>query len=254
VFDAGLGELFVVRVAGGVLNDDALASVDYAAEHLGASLLVVMGHSQCGAIAAAAAAPDQPLTPNLRALLARLEPAVTSARAETRGGDVVALAVKANALRTLADARSRSALLRELEHEGRFAMLGCVYDVASGDLEWLAERRDGAMQADPRAATAGAGGAAEADGSPGAVTTRPRPVPQHGCAAPPPPAPAGETSPHAERDGARPPGARAVPDTGDAPAADAVAPRATWRDPLVLVGALGVLSLVAAALLAIRRR
>lgn len=139
VFDAGLGELFVLRVAGNTLNDDVLASVEYAAGHTGASLLVVMGHSRCGAIQAASEHPEgSELSPHMRALLARLEPSVAQARAEgDRGTDLVARAVRANVLRTVAETRSRSALLRQLEAEGRFAVLPAVYDLATGDLSWL---------------------------------------------------------------------------------------------------------------------
>jgi carbonic anhydrase len=139
IFDAGLGELFVIRVAGNTLNDDVLASIEYAAAHTGASMLVVMGHTRCGAVTAAAEHPaEQQLSPNLRALLGRLEPSVEKARASGKQGqDLVELAIRANVHRTLAEARSRSALLRSLEHEGRFAMLPVVYDLASGDLTWL---------------------------------------------------------------------------------------------------------------------
>ncbi|MBL8731209.1 MAG: hypothetical protein JNN13_02435 [Planctomycetes bacterium] len=149
VFDAGLGELFVIRIAGNVLNDDALASIEYAAGHAGTSLLVVMGHSKCGAISAAAADPaGTELSPNLRALLTRLEPSVAAARAKG-GKDVVDLAVRGNALRAVAEARSRSSLLRQLEAEGRFTMLAAVYDIASGDLEWLKDKNDLAISGRP---------------------------------------------------------------------------------------------------------
>ncbi len=152
IFDAGLGELFVIRIAGNTVNDDALASIEYAAGHLGASLLIVMGHTKCGAVAAAAQHPEgQELSPNLRQLLLRIEPSVAAARAEAKGRDVVDLAVRANALRAVSEARSRSAALRELEHAGRFTMLGCVYDIASGDVEWL---KDGGDHA-PAVASAG---------------------------------------------------------------------------------------------------
>jgi carbonic anhydrase len=255
VFDAGLGELFVVRIAGGVLNDDALASIDYAASHLGASLLVVMGHTQCGAVAGAAASPEQrELTPNLRALLTRLEPAVAAARATARGRDVVELAVRGNARRALAEARARSAVVRDLERDGRLALLGCVYDVASGDLEWLPEARDVATpehgpattaptERAPRAQAAAHGGVALADGGHASAGT-------HEPAAAP--APAGEVAPRAHAAGT------AADEHEEAHAATSPVPagesRTPWRDPVVLVGGLGVLSLIAAALLAMRRR
>ncbi|MBK8099416.1 MAG: hypothetical protein IPK26_20095 [Planctomycetes bacterium] len=157
LFDAGLGELFVVRVAGNAIDDDGLASIEYAAAHTGASLLVVLGHSACGAITAAADAPHDPHhTTNLRALLQRLEPAVERARASGKTGrDLVELAVRGNAMRALVEARSRSALLRQLERDGKFAMLAAVYDLASGDVEWLKDGEASADVAEPPAAPGG---------------------------------------------------------------------------------------------------
>ncbi|MCC6990897.1 MAG: hypothetical protein IT181_17960 [Acidobacteria bacterium] len=151
VFDAGLGELFVVRIAGNLVTDDVLASVEYAAVHTGASLLVVMGHTRCGAITAAAKTEhDENLTPNMRALLAGLEPAVERVRRPGQSeADLVDLAVRANVLRTATEITSRSTLLKTLEERGRFAVLPTVYDIASGDLTWLKETDDTADMAAP---------------------------------------------------------------------------------------------------------
>jgi len=137
VFDAGLGELYVVRVAGYALTDEALASIEFAAGELGASLLLVMGHDRCEPIRAAADDPqNKSLTPNQRALLRRLEPTVAAAR-HGHARSVASMASRLQAQRTLDEARSRSALLRTLEQNGRFAMLPCFYDVGAGDLHWL---------------------------------------------------------------------------------------------------------------------
>jgi carbonic anhydrase len=155
VFDAGLGELFVIRVAGNTINDDVLASIEYAAAHTGASLLVVMGHTRCGAVTAAAGHPEgQQLSSAMRALLARIEPSVEKVRPSgATGSDLVELAVRTNVQRAVAEARSRSAILRQLEDEGRFAMLPTVYDIATGDLEWLKDTSDHTEAAPPAAPT-----------------------------------------------------------------------------------------------------
>jgi len=139
VFDAGLGELCVIRVAGNVVNDDILASIEHAATHTGASLLIVMGHTECGTITAAANfTEDQQLSPNMRALFGLLEPSVQRVRDQaTSPQDLVELAVKANVLRTAVEVQSRSRILRSLEQKGRFAVLPTIYDIASGDLIWL---------------------------------------------------------------------------------------------------------------------
>ena len=143
VFDQGLGELFVVRLSGNTLSDTALATIEYAAGQLGASLLVVMGHTECAAIAAAAEHPaGQNLSPNQRALLLRLEPSIEAARQQGKGRSLTDLAMRGHVLRTAQEARSRSALLRQLEQAGRFAVLGTVYDTASGDLEWLKDQAE----------------------------------------------------------------------------------------------------------------
>lgn len=146
VFDAGLGELFVIRVAGNAINDDVLASIEYAASHTGASLLVVMGHTRCGALTAAAQHPEgHQLSTSMRALLARLEPSVEKVRRNgQKGPELVELAIRANVQRAVAEARSRSAILRELEHAGNFAMLPVVYDIASGDVTWLKDAGEAA--------------------------------------------------------------------------------------------------------------
>ncbi len=145
IFDAGLGELFVIRQAGNVLNDDVLASIEYAAAHTGSPLLVVLGHSSCGAVTAAAAHGDDPhLSVNLRALFERLAPAVERARHDgASADDLVALAVRANVQRFVVQARQQSVILRELEHQGRFTMLPAVYDLPTGDIEWLKEASPG---------------------------------------------------------------------------------------------------------------
>ena len=80
VFDESLGRLFVVRVAGNVAGPDELASLEYAAEHLGTRFLLVLGHASCGAVGAATS-PDDP-TPNLASLLKEIRPAVDVARAK----------------------------------------------------------------------------------------------------------------------------------------------------------------------------
>jgi carbonic anhydrase len=164
VFDAGLGELCVIRTAGGVLNDDVLASIEHAAARTGASLLVAMGHTRCDAIAAAAANPEhQHLATNLRALLSRLEPSVEKSRARGASGDaLVDLAARANVLRLLAEARTRSAVVRQLEREGRLALLPAIYDTTAGDLTWLDEEPAGHV---------------ETHAAPGGETTAPRAAP-----------------------------------------------------------------------------
>ncbi|MCR9245335.1 MAG: hypothetical protein NXI31_09905 [bacterium] len=170
VFDSGLGELLVIRVAGGVVTENVLASIEQAASRTGASLLIVMGHTRCDTMAAAANQPaDKEMSPNMRALLARLEPSVAAAR---QGGKasietIVERAVTANVHRTVQEVRSRSSILRELEHRGRFAVLPTVYDVASGNLTWLKEQAATGDQPAAAAPHGETGGHGHGDGAHG---------------------------------------------------------------------------------------
>ena len=139
IFDAGLGELFVVRVAGNVINEDVLASLEYAALHTGAPLIVIMGHSGCGAVKAAI---DQhateSLSENLNALLQRLAPAVKAARQQTNAPEqLLVQAVRANVLQSCGLARKQSELLRHLEAQGYLSIVPAIYQLQSGDIEWL---------------------------------------------------------------------------------------------------------------------
>ncbi len=156
LFDCGLGEIFVVRVAGNVLNDDVQASIEYAVEHTGASVVLVLGHAHCGAVKAACGArgnKSQHLGPNLDRLIARIAPAVDLAHAEHHGGDaLVERAVELNVLGTLTALRASSHVVHELEHTGQLAVLGAVYQLDSGELKWL---REGETPAAPAAEPGG---------------------------------------------------------------------------------------------------
>jgi carbonic anhydrase len=137
VFDESLGRLFVIRVAGNVAGPDEIASIEYAAEHVGTRLLLVLGHASCGGVAAAMS-PEDP-TVNLATLLKDIRPAVDAAKA--KGADAAHLsaeAVKENVRLQLKNVTARSELLKKLVDEGKFGTAGGVYDLASGKVEWLA--------------------------------------------------------------------------------------------------------------------
>lgn len=140
LFDAGLGEVFVIRVAGNVLNDSVQASIEYAVEHTGAPLVMVLGHSRCGAVTVAAGAGghESDLGPNLRQLVARMTPAVEKARAEHFDGDaLVERAIELNVLAVMAELSGKSEIVQRLVGTGQLAMVGAVYQLDSGDLKWL---------------------------------------------------------------------------------------------------------------------
>lgn len=137
VFRQGLGDLFVERIAGNVAMSGMIASAEYAVEHLGVHVLVVLGHHKCGAVAAAV---DQvtspspaPLTKDLSRLVDEIEPAVLSAQAKLApGGDLAHDAVHANARLAAQNLVERSKLLRDAVRSGELTIVVAVYDLATG--------------------------------------------------------------------------------------------------------------------------
>src|SRR5262249_31644280 len=137
--DLGIGDTFNARVAGNVVNEDILGSMEFACKVAGAKLILVMGHTACGAIKGAI---DNVQLGNLTGLLAKIRPAVDATdykgdRAATNYGFVDAVARKHVEL-TVADIRRRSPVLAELESSGALKMVGGMYDLASGRLDLLA--------------------------------------------------------------------------------------------------------------------
>jgi carbonic anhydrase len=135
VFGQGLGDLFVVRVAGNVANAISIASLEYAAEHLGVRLIVVLGHERCGAVAAAVQGGKLP--GHLPALMAALQPAVATGR--IHDGDPVEGAMRANVELTAAHLRTCSPILSELAAKGELKIVGARYDLDTGLVEWPEE-------------------------------------------------------------------------------------------------------------------
>ncbi len=139
VFDLGLGEIFVVRVAGNVPDPLVLGSIEYGAEHLKAPLVVVLGHTRCGAVTAAVEAEGSP-EGNIGAILREIAPSVAQARKEAPGkekGDLVEAAVVGNATRVAAGLAGRSAVLHELAKEGKIRIVAAEYDLDSGKVVLL---------------------------------------------------------------------------------------------------------------------
>lgn len=173
LFDAGLGELVVIRSPGNTLTDNALASIEQAATTFGSSLLVVLGHEQCDVVLTATRAEGRTdLSASMRHLLQRIEPSVAKARASGAGRDVASRTTALHAERMVNEARSRSSILRELEGSGRFAMLASVYDLKTGDITWVKDRAPG----DPTARGDDDGHGSSAHGNSGhaAAPTKPR--------------------------------------------------------------------------------
>lgn len=134
LFDQTLGEIFVVRVAGNVIDPTVLGSIEYAAEHLGSSLLVVLGHERCGAVAATVDAKGKP-EGNIGEIVKTILPAVQQARKEAKGKDKAALlesAIDRNIRLTAAGAVKRSPVLAHLVKAGKLRIVAAKYDLDDG--------------------------------------------------------------------------------------------------------------------------
>lgn len=133
VFDQGLGDLFVIRNAGNILDDHGLGSMEYAVEHLHVTLLVVLGHEKCGAVSAAAAGGEVP--GHIRSIVEAIEPAVETAK--TQSGDLVDNAVRANVTRVVGQLKHIGPILSEAISAGKLKVVGARYDLDSGRVEIL---------------------------------------------------------------------------------------------------------------------
>ncbi len=134
VFDKNLGELFVVRTAGNIADPVALGSIEYAVEHLHASLLVVLGHEKCGAVAAAAAGGKMP-TPNLEAIVKKIAPALKPLQQGGASGDLLtSLGIEANVRLSARDLVRNSEILRQEFEAGKLTIIPAVYRLASGEV------------------------------------------------------------------------------------------------------------------------
>jgi carbonic anhydrase len=138
IMDLGIGDCFNARVAGNVANDDILGSMEFACKVAGAKVVLVMGHTACGAIKGAI---DQVQLGNLTGLLAKIRPAVEATpyqgeRSATNYGFVDTVARK-NVELTIADVRRRSAVLADLETSGAVKIVGAMYNLETGRVEFF---------------------------------------------------------------------------------------------------------------------
>lgn len=132
VFDCGVSDLFVVRVAGNIADQTSLASIEYAIAELEVGLIVVLGHESCGAVKAAMSIGNKSLGHNLDMLLAHLKPAVDGARGKTKEAKI-ASAVKRNVKLTVNDLESRSKVIEDANP----LIVPAYYNLASGIVSFL---------------------------------------------------------------------------------------------------------------------
>jgi carbonic anhydrase len=146
VFDQGLGDLFVIRVAGNIVSPSQVGSVEFAAEMFETPLVVVLGHTQCGAIVAAIAETRQPTShsPNVRSIVDRVRPAVETVLAtgaKLSEEELMHQAVRANVRASVDHLRHASALLERLIQDGKLLVVGAEYSLETGEVDFF----DGAL-------------------------------------------------------------------------------------------------------------
>ena len=133
VFDQGLGDLFVVRTAGNIIDDLGVASLEYAAVHLGVPLVVVMGHSRCSAVTAAVEGVEAP--GRFSAIHEALAPAVE--KTKDRPGDAVDAAARENVKSSVTMLESAEGVLKDRIDRGALLVVGAFYDIERGSVEFI---------------------------------------------------------------------------------------------------------------------
>lgn len=141
VFDQGLGDIFSIRIAGNVLNEDILGSMEFACKVAGAKTILVLGHSRCGAVKGAC---DHVEMGNLTTLLNKIQPAINAEKTVTENRTssnslFVEKVAEINVHQTAANIRKQSPILDELIRDGKIGLIGGMYDVETGRVEFYDE-------------------------------------------------------------------------------------------------------------------
>lgn len=138
LFDQGIGDIFVVRVAGNVANVDEAASIEYSADHLNTPLLVVLGHTQCGAVSAVAE--NAEVHGNIPKLVKSIVPAVEKARQrnpKASGEAFLNEAIRANVWQGIEDLFRISPIVGKRVKEGKLKVVGAIYNIDTGAISWM---------------------------------------------------------------------------------------------------------------------
>jgi len=138
IFDQGLGDIFSIRIAGNIINTDILGSMEFACKIAGSKLIVVLGHTKCGAVKGAC---DHVEMGNLTELLAKLQPAVyqekeTTANRNSENSDFVENVSRINVKRNVKNIIERSFIIKELIEDGSIGVVGAMYNIETGSVEW----------------------------------------------------------------------------------------------------------------------
>ena len=138
IFDQGLGDVFSVRIAGNIINEDILGSMEFGCKVAGAKIIVVLGHTKCGAIKGAC---DHVEMGNLTALLSKIQPAVYDEKSVTEdrnsgNDDFVEKVASINVKRTVHAIMERSPILKEMIEAGSIGIVGGTHDISTGEVNF----------------------------------------------------------------------------------------------------------------------
>jgi len=131
IFDQGLGDLFIIRIAGNVIDNPGLGSIEYGVEHLNVPLVMVLGHEKCGAVDAAVKGGEAP--GQIGSLIEAIKPAVE--KAKTESGDMLDNAVQENVKMVVAKLKASKPILAEMLEKGKIKIIGARYDLDTGIVE-----------------------------------------------------------------------------------------------------------------------
>ena len=134
IFNSGLGELFTIRTAGNVVADFETGSVEYGVDHLGAPLVVVMGHTKCGAVAGAI---EGHAEGHVEDIIHDILPSVEQARQNAKGEDEIATLAETYNVQNSINQLRESEILSKAEQEGKIQIVGAIYDITTGDVKFL---------------------------------------------------------------------------------------------------------------------
>jgi len=138
IFDQGLGDIFSVRIAGNIINEDILGSMEFACKVAGSKFIVVLGHTKCGAVKGAC---DHVEMGNLTALLSKIQPAVYDEKTETENRnsanpEFVEKVASINVKRTVHAIMERSTILKEMIEQGEIGIVGGTHDISTGEVKF----------------------------------------------------------------------------------------------------------------------
>lgn len=151
IFDAGIMDIFVIRVAGNVCDTDEVGSIEYGLSHVNTPVLVVLGHTQCGAVTAvthALTGTGHALERNIPPLVDNIQPAVRKTLdlyPDATADQIIPLAIEENVWTGIYDLFMKSPAARDLVKSGKAKVVGAIYDVATGKVHWLPQEKTAAI-------------------------------------------------------------------------------------------------------------